>query len=260
MMRYYILINFDESGYNLLIYTFAVSTVAGLGLQVTFPLFVHTIFEVPYKRKVYIIVAILTAVSIVILILNQISTPISQMLNEKKISANTGTVLFSIILYGIFFYCMSIIALYYRTLSESLEKKLAKSFLIIGVVFFPGSIYENIFKDYYLSKDLYTAVFFIPAFYFFWSIIITCYLGQFIVSDKNEIDYFNSLQRFNKEYNITDREGDIVRLLLNGLSNSEICDELSISQNTVKSHLKNIFQKSGARSRIDLLSIIIQEK
>jgi LuxR family maltose regulon positive regulatory protein len=48
---------------------------------------------------------------------------------------------------------------------------------------------------------------------------------------------------------LTERELDILRYLPTRLSTTEIAGQLGISPNTVKTHLKNIYQKLGARSR-----------
>ncbi|MGD9030570.1 MAG: response regulator transcription factor [Anaerolineae bacterium] len=42
---------------------------------------------------------------------------------------------------------------------------------------------------------------------------------------------------------LTDREMEVLRLIANGLSNSEIAEELVISGNTVKGHVSNILSK-----------------
>jgi LuxR family maltose regulon positive regulatory protein len=50
-------------------------------------------------------------------------------------------------------------------------------------------------------------------------------------------------------HSLTDRELDVLRYLPTRLSTTEIAGQLGISPNTVKTHLKNIYQKLGARSR-----------
>ena len=48
---------------------------------------------------------------------------------------------------------------------------------------------------------------------------------------------------------LTDRETEVLTLLATGMSNAEIGDELFISINTVKSHLKNVYGKLGVDNR-----------
>ena len=57
-------------------------------------------------------------------------------------------------------------------------------------------------------------------------------------------------------YGLTDREQELTRLVLQGLSTSEIAAELVISVHTVQQHLKNVFDKTGVRSRRELVTKI----
>lgn len=57
-------------------------------------------------------------------------------------------------------------------------------------------------------------------------------------------------------FGITPREEEIVRLVGEGLSNQEIADRLHISFGTVRTHVYNIFQKTGAGSRVDLVRLV----
>jgi DNA-binding CsgD family transcriptional regulator len=54
-------------------------------------------------------------------------------------------------------------------------------------------------------------------------------------------------------YQLTDREQAVTRHVLQGMSTSEIAESLFISAHTVQEHLKNIFAKTGVRSRRDLV-------
>lgn len=56
-------------------------------------------------------------------------------------------------------------------------------------------------------------------------------------------------------FRITRREQDIVRGILEGRSNAEIAAALFISEKTVETHVYNVYQKTGVKSRIQLLNL-----
>ncbi len=63
--------------------------------------------------------------------------------------------------------------------------------------------------------------------------------------------------RMLKSFNISPREEEIVHLILQGMSNKEIQAALFISHNTVKNHVYNIYQKMNVKSRLQLVSVVL---
>lgn len=54
---------------------------------------------------------------------------------------------------------------------------------------------------------------------------------------------------------LTDREREVLELIARGLSNQELAEELFIAANTVKTHIKRILAKLGARDRAQAIVI-----
>lgn len=72
------------------------------------------------------------------------------------------------------------------------------------------------------------------------------------------------LARFEKEPSagseLTPRESEIVSAIREGNSNKEIASKLSISEETVKRHLSNIYAKLGITSRLELATLAIRRE
>lgn len=59
---------------------------------------------------------------------------------------------------------------------------------------------------------------------------------------------------------LTPREGEIVSLVTQGYRNKEIAVKLSISEQTVKNHLQNIYDKLGVSDRLELALYALHHK
>jgi len=58
---------------------------------------------------------------------------------------------------------------------------------------------------------------------------------------------------------LTQRESEVLRGVCKGLTNKEIADRMSISENAVKSFLQQLFAKTGARTRARLVAAAIEQ-
>jgi DNA-binding NarL/FixJ family response regulator len=57
---------------------------------------------------------------------------------------------------------------------------------------------------------------------------------------------------------LSSRELDVLRLMVQGLSNNEIAEALFIEQSTVKTHVSNILSKLGVRNRVEAVTFALQ--
>lgn len=118
---------------------------------------------------------------------------------------------------------------------------------------------QNLIKEFHtLKKELNSTR---------WIGLVYIYLDQQFLSEFDDIIYINetpdriinTVQKLmNPEQNpdnqnqqqetLSERETDVLKLLVAGNANKEIADKLSISTHTVISHRKNITQKTGIKS------------
>ena len=68
---------------------------------------------------------------------------------------------------------------------------------------------------------------------------------------QSEEEIFN---RFSMEHDFSMREKEVLKLILEERSNSEIAETLFISENTVKFHVRNIINKAGCKNRKELIA------
>ena len=59
---------------------------------------------------------------------------------------------------------------------------------------------------------------------------------------------------------LTEREQDVLALMVKGLTNNQIADQLQISRYTVKNHISNILSKLGAATRTEATTLAIQQE
>ena len=78
----------------------------------------------------------------------------------------------------------------------------------------------------------------------------------------NGKSYFDWISDFkkeqdSKEYRLSEREIQIIKLIIDGKGNSEIAQSIFISEGTVKTHRKNIFKKLNVHNTAELMTFVM---
>ena len=61
---------------------------------------------------------------------------------------------------------------------------------------------------------------------------------------------------FKQRYSLTERECDVIALILRGRRYREVAEELFISIKTVKTHVYHVYEKTSCRGRVDLIRLL----
>ena len=78
--------------------------------------------------------------------------------------------------------------------------------------------------------------------------------GLYTTNETGSADITEVHERFIRSLSLTIRERETALLLLKGLTNTEIAEQLFVSLSTVKKHISSIFTKAGVRSRSEFIA------
>ena len=90
--------------------------------------------------------------------------------------------------------------------------------------------------------------------------IRTVMSGEFWIGQAKVADLVSALRAYmpsaddeqRKQFGLTGRELEVVGAIVSGLTNRDIAEKFSISEQTVKHHLRNVFDKVGVSNRLEL--------
>ena len=126
-------------------------------------------------------------------------------------------------------------------------------FNLVGyVIFFASSVLSESVSLYVSSGVL-----------LFLNLIPIIWLKKFFMRDYMKFSSDGNLQFLDvilQNYSISNREREIMDLILKGKSNKEIEDMLFISYNTVKNHIYNLYQKLGVKSRGQMINFVLEAR
>ena len=105
-------------------------------------------------------------------------------------------------------------------------------------------------KAYSRVLVIITALLFVATIFVFFSFYQKMYFNQLPEEDAEKL-----LEAFGNRYELSPREKEVFRHIMEGGSNAEIAGKLYISENTVKFHVKNILKKTACSNRTELVTL-----
>ena len=82
--------------------------------------------------------------------------------------------------------------------------------------------------------------------------------GQTTLSPEATQALIESVSRPSPQYDLSEREREVLGLIVQGYNNREIGEQLYISRSTVKNHVSNIFSKLNVDSRSEAVALALQ--
>jgi two-component system response regulator DctR len=76
------------------------------------------------------------------------------------------------------------------------------------------------------------------------------------LSTERLMSYFQNASLASKLSDLTERERDVMHLVVAGLPNKLIADKLTISVRTVEVHRSRVFEKMDVKSAVDLANLL----
>jgi len=141
-----------------------------------------------------------------------------------------------------------------RTADEEWRHTFRVFFLFYGVVFLVFFLLVDIIQIGVISCYSFPILQFfmhLPPLLYLWRFMNAYYLTHPLQPLPDE-----DLAGFFSRYQISERELEVIRLILEGKSNKEIEDALFISIKTVKTHIYNIYRKLGINNRWQLITLV----
>jgi DNA-binding NarL/FixJ family response regulator len=81
--------------------------------------------------------------------------------------------------------------------------------------------------------------------------------GRFVVT----MEFLSEAQKFaDYKFKFSKREAEVIDGLIQGKNNSHLAESLNLSENTIKTHIKNIYKKTGANNRVELTYVLMLNK
>lgn len=153
-------------------------------------------------------------------------------------------------------YEITIVLKNYKQVNNAHLKKAIKLFLTITLIFFPFITFEFYRAHIQWVKNIEIfKIFALPSYFFviniFSLIFAIKYFNTPVFINNNKLtDYFI------QKYDITEKESQVIELIIEGLTYKQAAEKLFISPKTVDNHMQNIYKKLNVKSKIQLCNFV----
>jgi DNA-binding CsgD family transcriptional regulator len=163
------------------------------------------------------------------------------------------------LLYAAIVYILVIFFLRHRKVPDSPLLKVTRTIAITAVFFTPTFILDDLRTTLSLvlgHSSIQFRLRLFPLYYLVFNGVLLYYGFRYFLAPRAAGEASGTVSEgFLSRYNITPREGELIRLLIEGYSNKKIGQVLFISPATVRNHLHNIFEKTGVSNRVELIRL-----
>jgi len=242
----YINLNITEPDFHLLLVIIALCLLSSYLFMFSIPYFAHALISDTPARAKNVIAAAFALTGLVFMALSfRVDFDTETITQERNAWMYLALSLY--VLSGV--YSISIKFLALKRL-DAARRRMVRNTLIVNSLLFPGALF-----DIYLAAEFHVMIFW-PAFFCVFSLLSAVYINKRylvqLAAIGSGLDESVAGRAF-AEAGISAREKEIIRFMSKGHSNKRIADELFISVNTVKTHIRNIFKKMNVKSRFELM-------
>jgi DNA-binding CsgD family transcriptional regulator len=220
-------------------------TPLGYGLLAyAFPLFAYRLVDVPVSRSRLLIHGAFIVLFVAFGVL-------------KETFAGVFFGVFDIVTFSLVnVYAAAVVLLSFRRISDQALRSVVQAFLVLlTVMLVLGFVQVPLLNRFPLSPRWRE----VPFVQLLYQISASCLILFFAVRYVYKPDIGDSCNvpvEFVNRFRISERECEIISLVMQGFSHKQIGDKLFISSRTVKNHIYNIYQKTGAENKVQLLNMI----
>ncbi|MPQ34151.1 LuxR family transcriptional regulator [Clostridium estertheticum] len=131
-------------------------------------------------------------------------------------------------------------------------KQAIKSFVLITIIFLPFIMIESyrpyirLIKNIELLKMAALPSYFLTINIFNLIFVLKYFNTPSFIANNKLTDYFK------QKYDITEKQSEIIELIIKGLTYKQIAEKLFISSKTVDNHVQNIYKKLNVNSKMQL--------